>query len=352
MKRLTSIVVTLAVLTGLGFGAVLCYSLVTMVTRSTANTPDTPTQQPSTPAGQTVVASPPQPSTQTARHAAPPNANETWNGLRIRVIGVTRNGWPLIKAANPYNDPPLSGMRMLLLTLRVENEVGPPEDPVRLYDADFKLIDDQNVVYETFRVSCGVVPDVLDGVVPLNGSMDGKICFQVPADTQNFQLIYEPYDFPAVYFDVPDPADLPPTEPAPALAQADRLTPDGALIEVTAVDFSAWPLIKAQNANNKPPIQGRTMLLITVRMSNVAGGSESYLAFDESDFKLMDAADKLYVTYDPNCGVIPNAVGGVAAEGESFEGSVCFQVSPNAGPFRLLYERYDSPAVYIPLPAE
>lgn len=347
MKKFTVIVVFLSAITGIGFAAVLCYGLVA----GFAGGPS-----PEAPATESAVTDPPATGTSpvaTPRQSATTSGdNQTWNGLRVDVIGVNRNGWPVIKANNQYNDPPLSGMRMLLLTLRVQNVTGPPEEPVRLYDADFKLMDDQNVIYETFRVSCGVIPDLLDGVVPRGGTVDGKLCFQIPAETSNFRLVYEPYDFPAVYFDVPDPANLPPTEPAPALAQADQLTPDGALIEVTAVDFSAWPLIKAQNANNKPPIQGRTMLLVTVRVSNVAGGSESYLAFDESDFKLMDAAGKIYVTYDPNCGVIPNAVGGVAAEGESFEGTVCFQVPPNAGPFRLLYERYDSPAVYIPLPAE
>lgn len=133
----------------------------------------------------------------------------SWDGLKIEVVSVNRNAWPLIKAQNQFNDPPLAGRLMLMVTIRVTNVEGSSDPPVQLTSSDFRLIGSRNEVYNTFsdETNCGVVPDEVDGVVARNSSMDGNICFQVPDQETEFTLIYERYsgDYPAVYFPLPEP---------------------------------------------------------------------------------------------------------------------------------------------------
>jgi hypothetical protein len=134
----------------------------------------------------------------------------TWNGLKIRVVAVNREAWPLIQAQNQNNEPPLPGKTMLLITAEVTNVAGPEETPVSINTSDFKLIGERRLLYTTYdeESRCGVIPDELDGVVARQSyPMSGNICFQVPQAEGGFQLVYEQYvgDYPAVYIDLPEP---------------------------------------------------------------------------------------------------------------------------------------------------
>lgn len=155
--------------------------------------------------------------------AATPTANErpqpsrtegkadelTWNGLKIAIVEVNRQAWPLIHAQNENNEPPLPGKTMLMVMVEVTNVAGSKEEPVAINTTDFKLIGERRLLYTTYNegTRCGVIPDELDGVVAIgNYPMTGNICFQVPQDERGFRLVYEQYtgDYPAVYFDLPE----------------------------------------------------------------------------------------------------------------------------------------------------
>jgi hypothetical protein len=134
----------------------------------------------------------------------------TWDGLKIAVVAVNRDAWPLVHVQNENNEPPLPGRTMLMVTVEVTNVAGPQEAPVAISSADFNLIGDRRTLYTTYgeETACGVIPDELDGVVARQSyPMTGNICFQVPLDEQGFQLVYEQYtgDYPAVYFELPEP---------------------------------------------------------------------------------------------------------------------------------------------------
>jgi hypothetical protein len=134
----------------------------------------------------------------------------TWNGLKLRVVAVNPDAWTLIQAQNQNNEPPLPGRTMLMITVEVTNIIGSEEAPVGINPSDFQLIGDQRHPYTTYNeeTNCGVIPDELDGVVARQSyPMTGNVCFQVPHDEGDFQLIYEQYvgDYPAVYIDLPEP---------------------------------------------------------------------------------------------------------------------------------------------------
>ncbi len=131
---------------------------------------------------------------------------ETWNGLQIEVVDVKNDGWPLVKAHNKFNKPPLPGKRMLLITVQVKQVKG--KEPVAVKTSDFKVVGEQGVVYETYGkdTNCGVVPDALNGVVTSDHAIRGAVCVQVPKSEKGFVLVYEPYtgDVPAVYIPLPE----------------------------------------------------------------------------------------------------------------------------------------------------
>ncbi len=362
------ILILLSVVTGLMFAAVLCYSLtVGVLPRLETVDSEARTDAGDLPATQEVTdnATPAPVPTKTpaqenytktpAPNAAPVDAGAdglTWNGLQIDIANINYNAWPLIKAKNQNNDPPLEGMTMLLVTVRATNVEGAEEERIALDASDFQLIGDRNTVYKTFQVSCGVAPDRLDGVIAAGDTMDGNICFQISTDENNFQLIYEPFGSPAVYFDLPERSDtewLAPNPP-PVLIESKNLTWNGLQIDIANINYDAWPLIKAQNQNNNPPLAGMTMLLVTIRASNVEGAAEEYIKLSASDLKLIGSRKTVYQSFQVSCGVIPDRLNGVVAPGDFMDANVCFQISTDESDFQLIYEPFGSPAIYFDLP--
>ncbi len=133
------------------------------------------------------------------------NTELTLNGLDIDIVDTNYEAWPEIEAENSLNDPPLVGMRMLLITVQVTNEEGTVGEPIELWSSDFQLIGDRNVAYQTFNPSCGVIPNELNSVVDVEGTTTGTVCFQVSYEESGFRLIYEPFGVPAFYSDLPQP---------------------------------------------------------------------------------------------------------------------------------------------------
>ena len=136
----------------------------------------------------------------------------TWNGLRIEVVDVVRDGWPLLKAHNQYNNPPLPGKRMLLITVQVQKIETADNEPVQIDESDFKVVGARQEVYNTYskETHCGVVPNALSGVVVAGRPIRGDICVQVPVQEKNFVLIYDSgvNEQPAVYIPLPEGRDI------------------------------------------------------------------------------------------------------------------------------------------------
>ncbi len=363
----TKLLIVLSIITGLLFGGILCYvTSVSLPDRSLQPTPETIGAAKATPTVKNTPttskdawptptdsssASPPLPTSAPVNNGT--DNNLTWDGLQVDIANINYDAWPLIKAQNRNNDPPLEGMTMLMITARVTNVDGNVDEPVTLDASDFQLIGDRGTPYQTFRVSCGVVPDKLDGAIALGKSMDGNICFQISKDENDFELIYEPYGSPAIYFDLPqrNDTDWQPLAPPPVLIEADGLTRNGLKIDIADINYEAWPLIKAENSNNDQPLEGRTMLLITVRVANVEGNPEEIVDLTNSDFKLIGDRKTVYETFRVSCGVVPNNINTVVALGATTEANICFQVSTTEGNFELIYEPHNVPASYHPLPS-
>ncbi len=68
------------------------------------------------------------------------SGKQTWDGLKIEITEVIEDGWPLVEAQNQFNDPPLSGKQMLLITVQVQMVEG--DEPVSISMSDFKVVGD------------------------------------------------------------------------------------------------------------------------------------------------------------------------------------------------------------------
>jgi len=136
------------------------------------------------------------------------SGEKTWNGLRIQVTDAQTDAWYLLQAYNQFNDPPLPGKRMLLITLKITAPDNKENALITVQESDFKVVGDKKEIYTTYdeETRCGVVPGQLGGVVSPNFSLTGSICVQVPEDEAGFSLIYERYagDQPAVYISLPE----------------------------------------------------------------------------------------------------------------------------------------------------
>ena len=372
-KAITAILIGLSVITGILFVSILCYSFAGGYFNQTdplpADTPVVAAASSATPLPETTTAPSKTPQPAATSQPSPiepnePNANApaaggpenglTWDGLKLDVANVNYDAWPLIKAQNQYNDPPLNGMTMLMVTLRATNIEGTPGEPIRLWDSDISLIGDRNVVYKSYEVGCGVVPDRFDGVLDVGDSMDGNVCFQVSTDEGGFQLIYEPHNVPATYVNVPDLAEadgLTDVNAPPVLVQAEQLTNNGPQIDILNVDDDAWPLIEAQNQNNDPPLDGMKMILITAGVSTNSEINDGAIKVTASEFELIGDKKQVYKTFKPSCGVIPNRLDGVVSRGNSMDGNICFQIPVDESNLQLIYKAsHNVPPTYIYLP--
>ena len=135
------------------------------------------------------------------------SGGRTWNGVQIEVVSAEEDGWSLVQAYNQFNEPPLPGKRMLLVTVRVSKVEDAGKEPVTVDEADFKVVGERGVVYTTYgdETRYSVVPDALGGMVTPEYSLSGAICVQAPKDEKGFVLIYEPFvgNEPAVYIPLP-----------------------------------------------------------------------------------------------------------------------------------------------------
>ena len=114
---------------------------------------------------------------------------------------------------------------------------------------------------------------------------------------------------------------------------------DGIQIEPVYVNRNAWPLLKIHNQFNDPPLEGRRMLLMKVRVTNVSPPGSEPFSLDQSDFRLVGDAGTIYTTYhdESSCGVIPDELDGTLLPGDWMSGNICFQVPRNEEAFQLLY---------------
>lgn len=118
---------------------------------------------------------------------------QTPNDLEVSIAIVDLDAWPLVQAENQFNEPPLEGSRMVLVTVSVTYS-GTGDETVSVSSNEFSLTGSRSVVYRSFDdgVYCGSIPEQLDGELFSGGTIEGNVCFQYPEDETDLILIVEP----------------------------------------------------------------------------------------------------------------------------------------------------------------
>lgn len=131
---------------------------------------------------------------------------------------------------------------------------------------------------------------------------------------------------------------------------------NGLQIEVLQVNRAGWPLLQAFNQFNDPPLPGRQMMLIYLKLTNVAGPPGEYVPVTATDFQVIGSLNIPYSTYaeESHCGVVPDDLEGVLPRQGWMSGNICVQVPQDERKFKLIYEPSggEYPALYFELPEE
>jgi hypothetical protein len=120
------------------------------------------------------------------------------SGVEVTVLDVNADAWAAVQAENEFNGPPEAGKRMVLVHVHVAYRAPADHEPaseetVEISEGDFKLTGSKNVVYTTYDVSCGLIPEPLQAELFEGGSAEGNVCFQVPVEETGLILIFEPF---------------------------------------------------------------------------------------------------------------------------------------------------------------
>jgi hypothetical protein len=127
---------------------------------------------------------PPPPASGTRANPWPLGAAAGDGTWQVRVNSADFDAWPLIQQANMFNTPPPSGWVDVLVNLTA-TYLGSGSGSLNFdLEVDLGTVGAANVVYRSYRQSCGVAPEPNDldySTLFQGGSATYNECWQVPA---------------------------------------------------------------------------------------------------------------------------------------------------------------------------
>ena len=135
------------------------------------------------------------------------------DGIQVRIVDITANAWPRIRAEDQSNDPPREGYRFLMIRIEIAN---PPNasDAIHVDGSNFDLIVHNGFTYQHHsgryynQDSCGVTPDSLDREILPGGRVEGNVCFEVQEYLGGWSLLLSYYSGAPRYLRLPAPGQI------------------------------------------------------------------------------------------------------------------------------------------------
>jgi len=110
------------------------------------------------------------------------------NGIEITVLGLERDAWPTVRAANSFNSAPDEGMEYIIVEVQVRN-LGDPAETSLVGTLDFRVVGERATIYDA------PIMLVLDNALHVEffggGIAEGQLAFQVVQGENNLVLIYD-----------------------------------------------------------------------------------------------------------------------------------------------------------------
>ncbi len=113
--------------------------------------------------------------------------------LEATIVEADLDATEQILARYEFADPPATGNRYVLLTVRVRH-AGEGSETIVASSSDFRITGSRNILYDGFSDnSCGFIEGELQGELFSGGEVEGLVCFQLPQDEVDLILVLHPF---------------------------------------------------------------------------------------------------------------------------------------------------------------
>ena len=111
-------------------------------------------------------------------------------------------------------------------------------------------------------------------------------------------------------------------------------------MEITAIDWDAWPEIQNENQFNDPPASGYRFVMWTMDVENMRGSVDASEWAHEADFEMVGSRNVLYYPFskENSCGVIPDELNAHLYRSGETSGNVCLSVPTDETDLTFFYE--------------
>jgi hypothetical protein len=124
------------------------------------------------------------PAAQGARANPYPLGTRISNGTWAFTVNSTNfDAWPIVQAANIFNDPPPAGSQDVLVNFTV-SYLGAGSSTLTSFVIDLQLVGQSSVAYTSFTNSCGVLPkprEIDYSTLFTGATIQLNLCWQVPS---------------------------------------------------------------------------------------------------------------------------------------------------------------------------
>ena len=116
------------------------------------------------------------------------------DGWVVKVTKTWPVAWPMIHAANEFNDPPKPGTTFFMVRLTATYRGS--DQSSNFDEGSFKAVGRSNVSFDTFDPGCSVIPnEISSGDVFRGGTITGNICWQVrKSDASSLEMYFDGFD--------------------------------------------------------------------------------------------------------------------------------------------------------------
>ena len=132
------------------------------------------------------------------------------DGLEITLLSVDWNANERVAGESQRNDPPSSGNRFVIVSVKARRTGGSYDESTRATHLSFEMVSPRGIELDYPDYYCGVFPDSLGDNLYLGAETHGNLCFEVPFSETQPLLRYERYyhNLEELWFALPQPDEF------------------------------------------------------------------------------------------------------------------------------------------------
>jgi len=259
----------------------------------------------------------------------------------VRFVGVDADATDRVLASG-FNESPATGSRYVLADIEIVY-VG-SESESFWFGLEWTGVGPENVAVDPFEATCGFLPkDLGSAEFFTNGFASGEICLAVQEESlDSFVFFFDAFDSDRQFFAIRDDQGEATDLTVPFMdvelssergSRGNEIAVGSSVMvgewEVAVVGFDedATELVLSETSFNEPPASGNTFVIVDVEASYLGPDSSNF--WSDFSWLILGPDNVAWNTFDAGCGSFPNdfTFSDQVVQGESSEGSFCFEVS-------------------------